>query len=86
MKVHTTHELVMTARCPIDQTIDIYRVTVETWKTIPVETILDFARALEDAEMFQEDITAHLAKELGCSVSLIGTHSGVTTTTKAEPK
>ena len=86
MKVHSTHEVVMTARCPIDQSIDIYRVKVETWMMAPVETILEEIRAFEDVEMFQEDITAHLATELGCSVEMLGTHSGVTTTTRAEPK
>lgn len=73
------HELRAVAVCPVDQTLDIYDVTIETDRVIAVETILEVVRGCEDRELFQEDLTVHLSRELGCTVSTVGVHSGVRT-------
>jgi len=77
------HQLRAVATCPVDQTLDVYDVTIETGRVIPVETILETVAALADREIFQEDLTVYLAKELRCTVTTVGTHSGVRTTAKA---
>lgn len=85
MKRHTTHRTVLAAICPVDQTVDHYRVVIETGAVLPVEQIIAELVALDRAEMFQEDIALRLAERLCCTVTLTGTHSGITTITRVEP-
>jgi hypothetical protein len=49
---------------------------------IQVETILDAAKKLGERKVYQEDLCALLAKDLGgdATVTLVGIHSGVKTT------
>jgi hypothetical protein len=78
------HELMIKARCPVDGTTDEYECTVETEYLIKVEDILEKAKRFLTIEngIYQEDVCGVLAGELGgdATVTLVGTHSGVTTT------
>lgn len=73
------HEFVLIGRCPVDDAVDVYEVTVTTSKMIAVERILLAANALE-FPAFQEDVTTRLAATTGCSVTTVCHHSGVKTT------
>ena len=81
MKV--THELTLKARCPVDDAVDIYEVTITTNSmsvNLKVEDLLEVVDALQDTTIFQEDITMKIADRLGVSVRTVGYHSGVKTT------
>jgi hypothetical protein len=78
MKILTTHEFTVVCRCPMDRSRDVYRVTVATTETVPVEELLALAESLVELEVFQEDVTREFAKY--GSVTTHGTHSGVITT------
>jgi hypothetical protein len=77
--VIVTHELEVTCRCPVDDTLDRYAVTVTVQRILPVEDILAAVESLPGRE-FQEAVTLHLARTLGASVVTRGTHSGIVTT------
>lgn len=66
-------------RCPVDNMPDIYEAEFENSSTIKVEDILSVTRSLEGGKMFQEDLTASLARALSCKVTTTGYHSGVKT-------
>lgn len=77
--VTVTHELEVTCRCPVDDALDRYAVTITVTRTLPVE---DIRAAIADmpAKLYQEDVTAYLATTLGAAVVTRGTHSGIATT------
>jgi hypothetical protein len=78
----TTHELMAFCQCPVDNKLDTYCVTVETSADISVETILAATVALRDEKIFQEEFTRRLARSLGATVTTVGYHSGVKTTSR----
>lgn len=80
MKV--THELLHTARCPLNGLVNLYHVTVETSVILAVEKIKDALAGLPGTA-YQEEITTELATKLGCRVTTVGYHSGVKTTCRA---
>lgn len=69
--------------CPVDGTLDVYRVKIESPTIIKVEAINEAVAALREQKIFQEDLTATLAKSLGASVRTEGSHSGVFTEVSA---
>ena len=76
-----THLLRVLCRCPVDDTVDVYDVTVTTDHVVPVEAILAIAKELwEGPPRYQEDVTLQLAQRLGTEVETVGVHSGVVTT------
>jgi hypothetical protein len=77
-----THELNFGCRCPVNEGVDIYKVTIETNRVVMVEDILAAVAELPE-KAFQEDITIQLAATLRCHVTTIGIHSGVKTTCKS---
>jgi len=77
MKV--THTLTIEAKCPVDDSTDIYECVVRTERLITVEQILAEAKALSETPIFQEALCESLSQKLGCEVALIGMHSGVRT-------
>jgi hypothetical protein len=78
----TVHELKIARRCPVDDTQDLYEVSVETVRLLKVEDILAAIQALPE-KAFQEEITTLLAARLGCCVVTTGYHSGVKTICRA---
>lgn len=74
-----THKLSFSGRCPVDDAIDHYIVTIETHRIIKVEDIISAIKALPQPA-YQEDHTSRLAFTLQCRVTTIGYHSGVETT------
>jgi hypothetical protein len=79
--MNVRHELAMQGKCPVDDTLDNYTVTVEAERIVKVEDILAAVASLPQP-LFQEEITKRLAGELGCTVTTVGYHSGVKTTCK----
>jgi hypothetical protein len=75
----TEHSLQVRSVCPSDDKLDVYQCQIVTSRVIPVEDILAAAKPMETEKMFQETLCEYLARELGCEVTLIGTHSGVKT-------
>lgn len=75
----TTHSLQVRAICPVDGKPDVYNCRIVTSRVIPVEDILAAATPMESEKIFQETLCEHLARELGCEVTLTGVHSGVKT-------
>jgi NADPH-dependent 7-cyano-7-deazaguanine reductase QueF len=81
-----THQLTCTARCPIDDSVDVYDVTIDTDRQISVESILEQTAKYRDWTIYQEDLTKHLGQQLeGCTVTTHGAHSGVRTTVTVGP-
>lgn len=78
--MRVTHELTIRARCPVDDTHDLYDVTIETSRLITVEDILAAVEGVTKDVAFQEEITRKLAVVLYCTVTTVGYHSGVKTT------
>jgi hypothetical protein len=78
----TTHELTFSKTCPLNDSIDNYKLTVETDRMVKVEDILAAIAALPEKE-YQEKLTEQLARRLeGCRIEVMGYHSGVKTTCK----
>lgn len=75
----TIHRFRTTAVCPVDQSTDIYDVTVEVSGLLPVEDIHAALRSVEQP-IYQEDLTNLLATELNARVTTVGMHSGIETT------
>lgn len=65
--------------CPVDSLPDVYKVTLYSNKTIPVEKILSHLEAVETKTVFQEDLTQSLHRVFNCKVVSYGIHSGVRT-------
>lgn len=78
-----SYSLMVRCRCPVDDLTDTYDVTIDSATTIKVEDILEITKPLASTKMFQEDLTAALARALGARVVTIGYHSGVLTTVTA---
>ena len=79
----TRYEFELKATCPVDGSEDTYAVTVEAHRIIPVERILEVARRATADHAYQETITEHLAEVLCATVTTVGDHSGVKTTSRA---
>jgi heterodisulfide reductase subunit C len=77
--VKIEHTLEITATCPVDHLPDVYRCVVRCNRVIPVEKILDAAKTLSSRELYQEDLTLALHRELAADVETVGWHSGVMT-------
>lgn len=77
MKVE--HTLEVKALCPVDRLPDVYIMTVRTTGIVKVEDILYVVAGLATEPMFQEEVTQHIHRALGCQVQTIGYHSGVRT-------
>ncbi len=73
------HRFTLQAKCPVDQKPDIYTVIVRTYRTVPVETILEAAKSIADKPAFQEELTESLRRAIACEVETHGWHSGVFT-------
>lgn len=73
-----TYTTTIRAVCPVDKLPDVYRLTVRSTRTIPVEDILAAAAKATAEPRYQEDITAAVARALGAEASTVGWHSGVT--------
>ena len=69
--------------CPVDGEGDVYQAVCESDATIPVEKIIEIATKFGGIKSFQEDVTRQVARELGCRVKTIGSHSGVITVVTA---
>ena len=78
MKV--THRLTATCSCPVDGQPDVYAVTVRASRVIKVEDILAAVATLRGERIFQEELTARLARAIAAEVETVGHHSGVETT------
>lgn len=79
----TKHALTVEANCPVDDTLDVYSVTVETTEVIDVEKILHAIDKLTAKPLYQEELTLGLSRRLGAKVVTVGEHSGVKTTCEA---
>lgn len=77
--MRVTHTLTIIAKCPVDQRPDTYDVEITASRVIKVEDILDAAKRFAEIEIFQEDLTTQLARELGATVKTVGYHSTVRT-------
>lgn len=78
-----TYEYRIVAACPVDDKPDYYDAKFEAQATIPVEDILKAVEVYKTEKVFQEEITARLARLLNCRVTTVGYHSGVKTTVVA---
>jgi NADPH-dependent 7-cyano-7-deazaguanine reductase QueF len=83
LPMRCTYETNMKCRCPVNDSIDHYAVSIEAWRMIQVEELLEVVGGFNDRCDFQEKITQELATTLRCNVTTIGFHSGVKTTVVA---
>lgn len=75
-----TYETVVVAQCPVDETVDMYDLTITmTDKMVQVEDILAAISQWTTEPVFQEDLTTALQATLGGTVQTTGVHSGVKT-------
>ena len=70
-------------RCPVDHKLDNYEVTIISDRVIMAEILNETLKEWATKEAFQEDFTVELAREFGCYVRTVGTHSGVRTVAEA---
>jgi hypothetical protein len=79
--MRVTHSLTITARCPVDDTRDVYECKITTKRCIEVERILEVAKIVEGMKTYQENVTQFIRQQLGTGVSVTtrGIHSGVQT-------
>lgn len=75
----TKYRLTVTATCPVDETTDVYELTVRTSGMLEVEEILSAVKRYTAKPIFQERLTFVLAMTLQSEVTTKGTHSGVKT-------
>lgn len=79
--MRNTYELQLRAMCPIHKELtDVYSVVIRSDATVKVETILDFVKKYESAQILQEDLTQEISVGLGVHVETVGFHSGVKVT------
>lgn len=78
MKVE--HKLSVASLCPVDNRRDLYTLFVRTNRVVKVEDILEAVEKSTKKPIFQENLTAALAKVLGCEVETQGWHGEVFTT------
>lgn len=85
MKV--THEFELQAKCPVDDSRDIYHCSIEIGRMLKCEEIIESARRIATAEaIFQEDLTQAIANRIGGKTTTVGLHKcGVKTTVVCEP-
>ncbi len=74
------YEIAVRAVCAVDGARDVYILTLESHDPIRVETIVQMADRLTAHPVLQEDMTRDFARNLGCTVTSVGYHSGVRTT------
>jgi hypothetical protein len=74
------HVLTIHCRCPKNERLDEYELTVISHDLIYVEDILATVKELAAEPTFQEVLTERLAERLGAAVITVGYHSGVRTT------
>ena len=75
--------MTISARCPVDKKLDTYSAEFSTDRVVKVEDILAAVNRVAEREIFQEDLTVLLARELGVKVTTVGYHSGVLTKVSA---
>lgn len=83
-----THEFELQAKCPVDDSRDIYRCSVEVDRMIQCEAILSTAKKIATvAPIFQEELTQQIADAIGGMTTTTGLHKcGVTTTVVCHPR
>lgn len=69
--------------CPVDNSLDVYRVEITSPTMIKVEDIKDALEDFRGKKLFQEALTAMLAQSLFATVVTTGCHSGVFTEVSA---
>ena len=73
------HTLTVVAKCPVDESPDVYEVVVRATRLVKVEDILAAVALHTQAPVFQEMLTVALHRELACEVETRGWHSNVRT-------
>lgn len=73
------HSTTFTARCPVNDSIDSYDISIETTHLIKIEDIIALLATFSDQKRFQEDITYEIAHTLRAKITTIGYHSGIRT-------
>lgn len=73
------YKFVGQAVCPIDEKLDVYKVTVWSHRQIDCELLLQEWESANSEPQFQEDLTRRMAMKLRAKVRLKGSHSGVKT-------
>ena len=77
--IRVEHTLSVLARCPVNESRDVYETTFRLDKLVKVETLIEQCRGFQDKKLFQEELTELLAQAFGCEVETRGIHSGVKT-------
>lgn len=72
-----TYTLEIECGCPADNLPDVYKMTVISRRTIPVERILEVVKKYKTQKIYQEDLCQSLHREINACVILEGNHSGV---------
>ena len=76
-----SYEFDIVARCPVDDTCDVYEARLDTHTMVDVESILEVIRTYVYRSIFQEHLTAELQARFGGVLTTVGYHSGVKVTT-----
>ncbi len=82
--IRVEHTLSVLARCPVNDSRDVYETTFRLDKLVKVETLIAQCRGFQDKKLFQEELTAILAEAFSCEVETRGMHSGVRTVVVAK--
>ena len=78
-----------TARCPVDNALDIYDCTITSPQTIPVEKLHELIYDCCSVKKFQENLTEQIKIECqerfrsSVTVEMVGVHSNVKVISKA---
>jgi hypothetical protein len=77
-KMKIEYTLTISALCPADGRRNTYTATFRTRAMLLVERLLEIVKPFAEQKLYQEELTATLAKEVSCQVETFGNHSGVT--------
>ena len=78
-----SYEFDIVARCPVDDTCDVYEARLDTHTMVDVESILAVVATYAHRAIFQEHLTAELQARFGGVLTTSGYHSGVKVTVTA---
>ena len=70
------YQFKLVCRCPYDDMVNIYDVTVESNEQVDVEKFIQFQKEIYEKKYLQEQLSKMLSEMFG-RVTIIGEHSGV---------
>jgi len=80
--IRNTYSVQFTAKCPNNNTVDNYTLSVDTNNFIEAEELIKYVQFFKDTAIFQEQLIVEIANKVNLSAiyTLKGVHQGVSIT------